>query len=42
MDNVSKKMGTFQGVNYQAITLKNTGEILGLIYSLQGGQRKKV
>lgn len=29
------------GIHYQAITLKNTGEILGLIYSLQGGQRKK-
>ncbi|MDA3815577.1 MAG: hypothetical protein PF549_04385 [Patescibacteria group bacterium] len=28
-------------INYQAITLKNAGEILGLIYSLQGGERKK-
>lgn len=29
-------------INYQAITLKNAGEILGLIYSLQGGERKKI
>ena len=28
-------------IHYRAIASKNPGEILGLIYSLQGGQRKK-
>lgn len=28
--------------NYQALESKNIGEILGLIYSLQGGERKKI